>query len=155
MYVLDAGVLSRLAHAARAQYQPVGEWVDRNLARRAEGVRVVVPEIADYEVRRKLIHLIRGQRASSRSLRRLDELTQTLDDLPLRTPVMRRAAQLWADARAAGVPAAPEAGLDADVILAAQTEEVGGTVVTTNPRHLRRFVPVLAWADVEAGREGT
>ena len=55
------------------------------------GVRVVVPEIADYEVRRELL------RASKfNGLALLDTLAESLEYLPLTTSTMRRAAKLWA-----------------------------------------------------------
>lgn len=49
-----------------------------------------------------------------------------------------------------GTPARPadDAALDIDVILAAQALAVGGTVVTTNPRHLERFVAAKAWEEL-------
>jgi predicted nucleic acid-binding protein len=65
--------------------------------------------------------------------------------------MMRRAAELWAEARLHGVPTAPADSLDADAILAAQALAVGGAVVTTNPRHLGRYVLVRSWADIESG----
>jgi predicted nucleic acid-binding protein len=67
---------------------------------------------------------------------------------------MRRAASLWADARHRGLPTAPPDALDSDVILAAQAMEVGGTIVTTNPKHLARFVPAMSWEELEGTRGG-
>ena len=58
---------------------------------------VVIPEIADYELRRELI------RASKKEgLERLDSLVDPLVYVPLTTQTMRRAAQLWARARNEG-----------------------------------------------------
>jgi predicted nucleic acid-binding protein len=57
----------------------------------------------------------------------------------------RRAAEFWADARQQGVPTASPAALDADVLIAAQAAEVLATVVTNNPGHLGRWVPVRTW----------
>src|SRR4051794_14794106 len=88
------------------------QWV-RQLIRR--GVRVCLPEVIDYEVRRELI--LHG---STNGLTRLDRLHALVEYLPLSTPVMRRAALLWADAGRRGQPTADRAALDADVILAAQ-----------------------------------
>ena len=93
------------------------------------GRRVVVPEIADYEVRRELLRL-----NATRSLRSLDALVQRLAYLPLTTAAMRLAAEFWAQARRGGYPAAPDPALDGDVILAAQAATLGTPVViaTTN-----------------------
>jgi len=112
------------------------------------GREVYLPEIADYELRRKLLHLTATGRASTRAVERLDQLRATVVYLPLTTAVMRHAAELWADARTRGLPTAAEAELDGDVILAAQALAVGGTVVTTNPRHLSRFVPAKTWEEL-------
>jgi hypothetical protein len=38
---------------------------------------IVLPEISDYEVRRKLLHLVRRDQASTRSVVRLDDLGQS------------------------------------------------------------------------------
>src|SRR5208282_2998959 len=67
------------------------QWV-KDLA--AAGFRVFVPEIADYEVRRKLIHI-----QAIAGIRRLDQVKATLDYAPITTDVMLRAAELWAAAR--------------------------------------------------------
>ena len=152
-FVLDAGLVSRLVHPARAQYRPVARWIDGLLARNRDVI--ALPEIADYEVRRKLLHLVRRGQASARSLARLDDLGRTLEYLPLTTATVRRAAELWAGARLRGLPTASSDSLDADAILAAQALAVGGTVVTTNPRHLGRYVAVRSWSDVETGTRQT
>jgi predicted nucleic acid-binding protein len=104
---------------------------------------VYVPEIADYEVRRELLRA--GKTAS---IRRLDTLITDLDYLPLDTQTMRRAAELWAQARNLGTPTAPPEALDGDVILAAQAERAGGIVATENVRHLARFVTAKHWRDI-------
>jgi hypothetical protein len=63
---------------------------------------------------------------------------------------MRRAAELWAQARNAGQPSAADPALDGDVILAAQTLGFNAPVVvaTGNPGHLTRFVTALPWASI-------
>lgn len=79
------------------------------------GRRVILPEIADYEIRREYI------RANlSRSLGVLDSLANQIEYLPLSTAMVRRAAELWAQARNTGQPTAPDHALDGDVILTAQ-----------------------------------
>jgi predicted nucleic acid-binding protein len=143
--LLDTGILGELCHPSDAQSQPAMNWVTEALARNAE---VILPEICDYELRRKLLHLIRKGQSKQRSIDRLDELGKLLDYLPLDTDTMLRAAELWADARSRGLPTAPDHSLDGDVILAAQTLEVGGMVVTNNPKHLSRFVTAQLWQDL-------
>jgi predicted nucleic acid-binding protein len=77
----------------------------------------------------------------------LDELGSLLTYLPLTTSVMRRAANLWADARFKGLPTGP--ALDVDVILAAHALEISdAAVITDNLRHLRRFVASYRWQEM-------
>jgi hypothetical protein len=63
---------------------------------------------------------------------------------------MRLAAELWAQARNAGLPTGSSAALDGDVILAAQALTLGGPIVvaTGNPTHLSRFVPAEDWTAI-------
>lgn len=144
--VLDSGPLWL---ASKPLGQPVADrcraWL---LALDVAGVRVVVPEIADYEVRRKLLH----DRANA-GLARLDRVEGGLDYRPITTAVMRLAAAYWAHARRAGLPTAGPRSLDADAILAAQAELACGpadtvTVATTNVAHLARFVAAEAWDQI-------
>lgn len=111
------------------------------------GRRVIVAEIADYEVRRELLRL-----NSVPSLVLLDTLLQQTEYLPLTTAAMRKAAELWAIARSQGRPTAPDPALDADVILAAQALTLGdpaGVVVATgNVAHLGRYVASEVWTNI-------
>jgi hypothetical protein len=50
----------------------------------AGGARVVVPEIADYEVRRELLRA-----GKSKGVAQLDALSQLLEYLPITTAAMR------------------------------------------------------------------
>lgn len=106
---------------------------------------MIVPEIADYEVRRELLRSRRLQ-----GLRRLDELVSRVEYLPLTTAAMRQAAAFWADARQRGQPTADDKALDGDVILAAQvaTIEADGIVATTNVGHLAPYVRAALWRDI-------
>ncbi len=137
--VLDAGVLSRLCHPNAAQVATVQARLEQLRAAHAS-VSVYVPEVVDFEVRRKLLHM-----KKEHSLARLDALHQLFTYLVIDTSTMRRAAQLWAEARWRGLPTAGVTSLDADVVLAAQALGVGGTVATTNARHLSQFVAVEDW----------
>jgi len=119
------------------------QWQKDLLAR---GVRVILPEIVDYEVRRELIRL-----NSAESIARLDELALTVEYLPLTTAAMRQAATFWAQGRQSGQPTADPKELDGDVILAAQALLLGEpdvVVATTNVGHLARYVNAKYWQDV-------
>ena len=112
------------------------------------GFRIVVPEIADYEVRRELIRA-----GASTGLARLDFVKARLHYDPITTDAMLRAAELWADARNRGVPTAPPEALDGDVILAAQALTASGpgdvvTVATENVGHLGRYVAARPWDQI-------
>jgi hypothetical protein len=63
---------------------------------------------------------------------------------------MRLAADLWAQARIAGHPTAPDHSIDADVIVAAQALSLKMSIVvaTGNPAHLGRFVPAEIWSSI-------
>ncbi len=142
--VLDAGPLGILTGPPRTpRVLACRAWMDAILA---GGGRVFLPEIADYELRREF--LLRGM---VRSLRALDRLATRLEYLPLETPVLRRAAELWAQARRQGQPTAGDKHLDADVILAAQALSLGDPnmiVATTNVGHLSRFLPADLWENI-------
>jgi predicted nucleic acid-binding protein len=110
-----------------------------------KGYIVMLPEIADYEVRRELI-----REGKTAGIRRLDQLKSQIPYRPLTTEVMLLAAQLWADARNRGKPTADSHALDGDVILAAQAileVNAGNEVViaTTNVGHLSQFVDAREW----------
>lgn len=112
----------------------------------AAGARVIVPEIADYEVRRELL---RANKPTS--VARLDALAAATEYLPLNTQAMRRAAELWAIARQTGQPTAGDNTVDADVILIAQVETLGvanAVIATTNVGHLSRFFPTELWTAI-------
>lgn len=136
--ILDTGPLGKIAHPRR--HPEVAGWFDHLLA---AGFTVILPEIADYEVRRDL--LLAGL---APSIRRLDRLKQVLVYAPLTTSSMLRAAEFWATARKTGQPTADPHALDGDVILAAQAEEADAIVATDNVRHLSRFVDAREWRDI-------
>ncbi|HBL13267.1 MAG TPA: nuclease [Cyanobacteria bacterium UBA11162] len=109
------------------------------------GNRVIIPEIADYEVRRELLRANK-----TKGIARLDNLAKFLEYLPLTTIAMRQAAQLWAQARQQGQPTAGDKTIDADMILAAQAITLGvpDVVATTNVGHLSRFVAADLWQNI-------
>jgi hypothetical protein len=112
------------------------------------GIRVIVPEIVDYEVRRELM---RSKKLIG--LGRLDGLYENqVEYLELRTSMMRRAAEMWSIARQRGRPTAPDLSLDADMILCAQVEslgKVGAVIATTNVGHLSLFCDAREWHSIK------
>lgn len=142
--VLDSGPLGMVTNP-KSSSDTVREckvWFNSLLAR---GETVILPEIADYEVRRELIRA--GKKAG---IRRLDELKSLLSYRPITTETMLLAAELWAQARQRGTPTADPRALDGDVILAAQASllAAGGdevVVATTNVGHLAQFIDAREW----------
>lgn len=139
--LLDAGPLGMISNpSATFANLECYDWMESLLI---SGHQIIVPEIADYEVRRELLRA-----GKSRGLARLDLLKNTLDYLPLTTDVMLRAAELWAQARNQGKPTADPKALDCDVILAAQALSTGSIVATENVGHLSLFVDAKDWRDL-------
>src|SRR3954453_21462256 len=107
---LDTGPLGILTHPkGTPRALACQQWV-RGL--RAAKARVVVPAIADYELRRELIHA--GKIAG---LRRLDAVRLGLEFDPITQAALDRAAELWAISRTTGMPTARDEALDGDCIL--------------------------------------
>lgn len=141
--VLDTSPLGDLCHPQNpARAAAVRQWVADLLAARR---RVIIPEIADYEVRRE-----RLRNNSRRAIMRLDNYEALLEYLPLSTAIMHHAAELWAVARRSGRPTASDPALDGDVIIAAQALSLSGPVIvaTANVRHLVQFVPCDLWQNI-------
>jgi predicted nucleic acid-binding protein len=148
--LLDAGPLGLATNPKRsAQSVACAQWLQAVVT---EGTRVVVPEIADYEVRRELL---RGKK--TKGLLRLDALAAVLEYLPITTPAMRLAAQLWAEARQQGLPTADDKAIDADMILVAQARTLVSDsavdaskviIATTNVGHLSRFARAELWQSI-------
>jgi len=148
--VLDTGVVGRVCHPKKKENQAVARWLAELLEQGPERARVVLPEIADEELCRKLIHRIRTKQAEAKSLDRLDRLTEMLDCLPLNTETLRKAAELWAEARIGGFSNSPRAVARWRRHPGRSSAQVTGTVVTTNRRHLSRFVPAQEWTETQA-----
>jgi hypothetical protein len=144
LVVLDSGPLGLLSNpSTRGPAAAAAEWAT-SLIR--AGHVLVVPELADYEVRRELL---RADRVVG--LERLDALVDGLRYEPISTTAMRHAAEFWAQARRRGRPTAPDHALDGDVVLAGQAAALAPAevvVATTNARHLARYVDARRWTDV-------
>jgi predicted nucleic acid-binding protein len=144
--VLDASPLGMITNPRSSPENEVCKDWFANLVSR--GAQVVIPEIADYEVRRELI-----RSGKDRGLARLDGLKEILLYAPITTHVMLKAAEFWAIARKAGRAGADDAALDADMILAAQADALSDTgnetvIATTNVRHLALFTAARLWRDI-------
>jgi predicted nucleic acid-binding protein len=137
--ILDTGPLGKIAHPR--PNQEVAGWLRRVVA---SGALVIIPEIADYELRRNM--LLEGMASS---LKRLDELKDLLLYLPLTTRVMVKAAEFWATARKQGKPRGALDALDGDAILAAQAHEAGAVIATENVSHFSWFVEAKHWREIE------
>jgi hypothetical protein len=147
-FFLDSGPLGLVTQPRiSAEVLAINRWLLNCLSIGTE----MVPAIIYYEVRRELL---RARKAAG--LARLDAFVEIDSSryVALTDDALRFAAGLWASARQQGRPASPEQDLDIDVILAAQALTFGGgadvVVVTTNPRHLDKFVKARLWNDLEA-----
>ncbi len=144
--VLDATPLGLITNPRMSpEADACSQWLTSHLAR---GVRVIVPEIVDYEVRRELLRA-----GKARGLARLDQIAATLEYLPITTAAMRQAAVFWAQVRQQGQPTAAPAALDGDAILAAQTVTLNAAgdaviIATANVHHLARFTRAERWQDI-------
>ena len=146
--VLDSSPLGLLfQRPGISEVDQCREWMANLIANR---VRIIVPEIAFYELRRELLRLNK-----TKTLTALSTFARSVPDryLPLTTPAMDLASELWAQVRQRGLPTANPHALDADVILAAQVLSAGLTpadfvVATNNVAHLARFVPAELWSKI-------
>lgn len=146
--LLNSGPLGMVTNpkAASPIHQECQVWLN---SLPLKGYIVVLPEIADYEVRREL-----NRAGKLAGIRRLDQLKSQIPYRHITTETMLLAAQLWADARRRGRPTADPNALDGDVILAAQAillANEGNEVIiaTTNVGHLSQFVDALVWRQIQ------
>jgi predicted nucleic acid-binding protein len=142
--MLDAGPLGLITNPKLSpESEACTQWLQTHIT---SGSRVIIPEIADYEVRRELLRANK-----TKGISRLDDLAQSIEYLPITTAAIRKAAILWAEARQQGQPTAGDKTIDGDMILVAQaiTLEIPDIViVTTNVGHLSRFITAELWQNV-------
>lgn len=143
--VLDAGPVGLITNPKLSEQGiACNQWLQSHLKAKN---RVILPEIADYEVRRELL---RAKKKKGHD--RLDELSQLIEYLPLTTAAMRQAAELWAQARQKGQPTAGDKTIDGDMILIAQAITIESSeviIATTNVNHLSRFIAAELWQNVK------
>jgi predicted nucleic acid-binding protein len=152
LLVLDASVVGAITNPKQtnAIVRDCQIWFRVSLARQSI---FVLPEIADYEIRRELL---RGKKING--LKKLDELKSAIYYYPIDSEIMLTAAQLWAESRQRGMPTADARELDGDVILAAQALQLQSkgyeaTIVTTNVGHLAQFITASHWQDLPLDRD--
>jgi len=93
--LLDADPLVMITNPKSApENEACKDWLASLVSK---GVEVVIPEIADYEVRRELLRA-----GKDRGLGRLDALKGILGYTPSTTPVMLKAAEFWPTCRRSG-----------------------------------------------------
>ena len=149
--LLDSNILGQIVQPTVEENRPVVAVMSRLF--RDVRYRVYFPEIIDYELRRKLLHLAehphQARKWAKEALTALDRFVST-DYIPITTETMRLAARLWAQTRISGRPTGSEEELDVDVILAAQAQQVGGQIITTNEKHFRGIADVFDWRSFRA-----
>jgi len=149
---LDAGPLGTITNPKRSsQTIQMLRWAAKHIE---IGNRIMVPAVADYEVRRELIRLGRIS-----GIKSLDTWNRVAEDryVSLTDNALKRAAHLWAQVRNQGIVTADPKELDSDAVIASQVLEYQVefrlskdeiVVATTNVGHLSRFVPALLWSDI-------
>jgi predicted nucleic acid-binding protein len=143
--ILDSGPLGLITNPKLSpESVACTQWLQNHVT---AGSRVIIPEIADYEVRRELLRADKVK-----GIVRLDNLAKSIEYLPLTTDAMRQSAKLWAQARQQGQPTAGDKTIDGDMILVAQaiTIRIPDVVIaTTNIGHLSRFINAQLWQNID------
>lgn len=129
------------------------EWLEELLV---NNVKIRIPEIIDYELRRELIRL--GHQGE-KSIALLDYLAIRLGYVKVDTETFLLAASLWAKVRNAGKGTAGPQRLDIDCILAAQAHKISATnneeiiIATVDVDDLSRYdtatVKAKLWSDIK------
>ena len=149
LLLLDSSVLAKVVRPDLDDNKPVSATIQHLAA--DSHFEICVPEIIDYELRRKLLHLTQHphnpRKWAQDALVLLDRWV-ALSYAALTTETMRLAAQIWAQTRVKGELRSPETSLDIDAILAAQATQTGGAIITTNEKHFRNIADVFDWTSV-------
>src|SRR3954447_14666769 len=144
--LLDSNILSKVVHPSVEEHRPVAAAIQRLLE--DNRFEVFVPEITDYELRRKLLHIghrpHQGRKWAREALTHLDQMVFQ-GYLPLTTEAMKLAASLWTQTRSEGRLRGPEESLDIDIILVAQARQAGGQIITTNDKHFWGIADLFDW----------
>ena len=106
---LDSNILGRIVQPTVEENRPVVATITRLF----EDVRfrIYLPEIVDYELRRKFLHLAhrphQARKWAQEGLKVLDQFALT-NYIPITTETMQLAAKLWAQTRISGLSRGPE-----------------------------------------------
>jgi|SRR6185312_763361 len=149
LLLLDSSVLAKVVRPDLEDNKSISATI-HHLAGDSN-FEICVPEIIDYELRRKLLHLTQrphNPRKWAQDALILLDRWGDLNYAPLTTETMRLAAKIWAQTRGKGELRGPEASLDVDAILAAQATQTGGSIITTNEKHFRNIADVFDWTSV-------
>ncbi len=103
---------------ANADVLAISQWSRDCIA---AGHQLYLPEVIDYELRRELVRA-----GKTKSLAKLDSLKSGFNFLPITSPAMLRAADLWAYAR----------------------RQAAIIVATSNVSHISRFVAADLWNNI-------
>lgn len=146
---LDSGVLGGITNP-NPKSQTTRDMIAWALRLRASGHTLLIPAVADYEVRRELIR--NRNRASIAELDNVRTDTGNIH-LPLTDRALLRAAQLWADVLNEGKPPTNDLAIDGDVLIMAQIldanfPEGAYIVATDNLRHFQGRVPADLWQNI-------
>ena len=147
--LLDTSILGYLTHPNRTIRLPIAAWLDDLRTAHRNNFEAFIPEVCDFELRRKLLHLQLKDAQLTEPLRRLDMLASMHTFLPVTREMWLRAARLWATARSQGFSVAPPEALSSDIILAAQALELNAWVCTENKKHLSKFVTTKSMSEIK------
>lgn len=150
LVLLDSKPLGMVTHPGTSdETDECNEWLEGLLERK---VKVRVPEIIDYELRRTYVH-----RDKQNSIALLDNLASNIGYLRLNTETFLLASALWGKARKDGEGTAPPERLDIDCILAAQSHQASASgedvrIATVDVSDLSRYdtdlVKAVFWRDI-------
>jgi hypothetical protein len=150
---IESGILGILANPNKqGEVIECEEWLYSLLSK---GIYVLNSELCDYEIRRSLV-LEAKKNPQINGIKNLDELRRMIAFLPITSALLKKASELWAEARIQGIPTADVKSLDVDIIICTQwillTEEFPGRsiiIATTNVKHLSRFASARNWRNIK------
>jgi len=137
--MLDTNVLARICHPT--EFSAVQNWFRELLARGDAAPEFLISVLADYEFRRTLV-----DKTALDSLRRLDDLAETLRQVPVTSDAVRRAVELRHVIGGADLKSLS----DADLLMAAQAQ-LEDAILATSDTSMHRIPGVDArdWQDIQ------